>query len=132
MIKFKDLEFKTDEFISRARVSFDNGYQASIVIGPYSYGGSEGLYEIGILDDKGELTYSTPITDDVIGHLTKEGVEEVLQKISELPSILDMPEELEKQFWSEQPPNPFATEEDLKKLEDKNIDQGYYEGDYFA
>lgn len=87
MVKFNELEFKTHDIISRAVASFDNGYQASIVISPYSYGGSKGLYEIAVLDDKGSITYATHITNDVIGDLTEEGVEEVLQQISELPKI---------------------------------------------
>lgn len=101
--KFNELKFDTEDVTIRARVSFENGYGASIVQGPWSYGGPEGLYEIGILDDTGQLTYSTPITDDVIGYLTPEGVEEVLQKISELP-----------------------------KLQDKSESAGYYEDGYFA
>ena len=103
-IKFNEIKFETYDIVSRAVVSFENGYQASIVLSPYSYGGPEGLYEIAVLDDKGELIYSTPITDDVIGYLTPEGVEEVLQKISELPKI----------------------------EADKNIEEGYFEGDYYA
>jgi len=103
-MKFNEIKFDGGEYLSRAVVPFENGYKASIVIGPYTYGGKKGLFEIAILDDKGEVTYNTPITNDVIGHLTEQGVEEVLQQISELP----------------------------KKVEDKNITEGYYEEGYFA
>lgn len=103
MIKFNELKFNIEDDMARATVHFENGYGASIVQGRWSYGGPEGLFEIGVLDDKGQLTYATPITDDVIGYLTTEGVEEVLQQISELP-----------------------------KIEDKNIEEGYYEEGYFA
>ena len=33
----------------------------------------------------GDLTYNTPITNDVIGHLTDDGVQEILAKINALP-----------------------------------------------
>lgn len=55
----------------RYRVFFNNGFGVSFVRGTYSYGGSENLWEVGILEqtDGGGygLTYDTPITDDVLG-----------------------------------------------------------------
>lgn len=63
---------------------FPNGYGASVVCSPYSYGGDMGLWEIAVLDKEGDLTYKTPITDDVIGHLNEDEVIEVLNKIKEL------------------------------------------------
>jgi len=36
-----------------------------------------------------ELCYETPITDDVIGHLHWTDVEELLQRISDLPKSVD-------------------------------------------
>ena len=54
---------------------FDNGYGASIVQHSGSYGGNDkGLYEIAVLDSDGDLCYSTPITDDVIGYANEEKV----------------------------------------------------------
>lgn len=58
-------------------LKFPNGFGASVIRGPYSYGGDKGLYEIGIVEfnESGEdysLTYDTSITDDVLGYLTKE------------------------------------------------------------
>src|SRR5690554_2603794 len=38
------------------------------------YGGEKGLYELTVLDDNGNLDYTTPITNDVIGWLTWEEV----------------------------------------------------------
>ena len=63
---------------------FPNGYGASVVCSPYSYGGDMGLWEIAVFDKEGNLTYETPITDDVIGHLNDDEVIEVLNKIKEL------------------------------------------------
>ena len=55
------------------RFKFDNDYGASVIKHDYSYGGKNGLWELAVLDfsiDKsGEITYHTPITQDVIGHL---------------------------------------------------------------
>jgi hypothetical protein len=63
---------------------FENGYGASVVSHPMSYGGKMGLYELAVLDKNGELTYDTPITDDVIGYLTPEQVTEKLIEIQDL------------------------------------------------
>ena len=88
MKQFKDLEFISlnDDFLSgkKSRIQFDNGYGASVVSHNFSYGGKQGLYEIAILDNEGDLCYDTPITNDVIGHLTEEDVTEVLIKIQSL------------------------------------------------
>ena len=64
---------------------FENGYAASVIRGPYTYGNEEGLWEMAVLDEKGDLTYDTPITDDVIGHLTDREAYEILLKIKALP-----------------------------------------------
>jgi hypothetical protein len=83
---FKDLEFKqhpsADGII--ARITFENGYGASVVRHEYSYGGKDGLYELAVLSNEGELTYDTPITNDVLGYLTDRDVTEVLIKIQQL------------------------------------------------
>jgi hypothetical protein len=83
---FKDLQFKqhpiNDGII--ARITFDNGYGASVVRHEYSYGGKDGLYELAVLSNEGELTYDTPITDDVLGYLTTNEVTEILIKIQQL------------------------------------------------
>ena len=65
---------------------FDNGYRASVVRNLMSYGGTQGLYELAVLDSKG-ITYKTPITNDVIGYLTPLGVRAVLRSIQTLPTI---------------------------------------------
>ena len=67
-----------------AREHFDNGYGASVVRHEYSYGGKDGLYELAVLSNEGELTYDTPITNDVLGYLTDRDVTEVLIKIQQL------------------------------------------------
>ena len=84
MKTFNDLEFKIHPsgvmFGVQARIDFDNGYGASIVRGPYTYGGDEGLYELAVFDENG-ITYSTPITNDVEGNLTEDDVTKLLEQI---------------------------------------------------
>jgi hypothetical protein len=86
MKTFKDLEFKQDiqRGLNAARVMFDNGYGASVVIGPYTYGSEDGLYELGVLDKDGKLCYDTPVTDDVVGYLTPDSVTQLLEQIQKL------------------------------------------------
>ena len=86
MKQFKDLEFKEHRDLNAviARIQFDNGYGASVVKHEFSYGGKDGLYELAVLDTNGDLTYETPITDDVIGYLRPEDVTDVMEKIQKL------------------------------------------------
>ena len=65
--------------MQRARVHFKNGHSLSIIRGPYSYGGEEGLFEImpseeSFLDDEHS-------GDSVCGYLTAEQVEHYIRKI---------------------------------------------------
>ena len=69
---------------------FDNGYGASVVSHQYSYGGSEGLFEVAVINfdinpDGFVLVYDTPITSDVLGWQDDIDVEEVLDAIEKLP-----------------------------------------------
>ncbi len=87
MKTFNDIVFKTNpmgaDFGITSRTEFDNGYEVSVVKSPYTYGGDKGLYELAVFKD-GEITYATPITDDVIGYLRPEDVTDVMTKIQQL------------------------------------------------
>lgn len=65
---------------------FPNGYGMSVIRHQYSYGGRAGLFEIAVLNKWGEIMYDTPITDDVLGSVTPEGVGLMALKISQLPA----------------------------------------------
>ena len=65
------------------RWTFDNGYGASVIRNKYSYGHEDGLYEVAVLKDN-EITYDSPITNDVIGHLTPRQVVILLRAIEAL------------------------------------------------
>jgi hypothetical protein len=94
MKTFKDLEFTnlSDLFVGiQSRISFDNGYGASVVRSQYSDGGEKGLYEIAVLDIDGQKCNTTPVTDDVIGYLRDIDVTDVMVKIQQLPSVKTSP-----------------------------------------
>jgi len=69
---------------------FPNGYGASVVQFQYSYGGDEGLWELAVIrysgegDDSFSLAYDTPITNDVLGHLSEQDVDALLEKVAAL------------------------------------------------
>lgn len=87
MKTFKDLEFKTHPTGlggTQATMDFDNGYGVSVITGEMFYTDDEHPYELAITDKNG-LCYSTPITDDVIGYLTEQEVEDYMKQIQELP-----------------------------------------------
>ena len=66
------------------RLFFENSYEGSVIIGPDTYGGSQGLFELAVYY-KGEFDYTTPITQDVVGHLTEDEVVDLLKQIEQLP-----------------------------------------------
>lgn len=67
--------------------SFPNGYAASVIKGPYTYGGELDLWELAVMDDSTQdLCYDTPITDDVLGYLSDSSVESYLWQIFGLPA----------------------------------------------
>ena len=87
MKTFKDLEFSSMVHYQdgkQAIIYFDNGYGASVVCHEHSYGGKEGLYELAVLDEEGQLCYDTPVTNDVMGYLTEDEVTNLLKQIQEL------------------------------------------------
>ena len=89
MKTFKDLEFQqindTPVMVGKkARMHFDNGFGVSVVSHSYSYGGRDGLYEVAVLDSDDNLTYDTPVTNDVMGYLTEEDVTDVMKQVQEL------------------------------------------------
>jgi hypothetical protein len=86
MKTFKDLEFIPHSAGGGviSRLYFENGYGVSVVKTNYSYGGKDGLYELAVLSEDGEITYNTGITDDVMGYLSPEDVTDVMSKIQAL------------------------------------------------
>jgi len=77
----------------QTRINFSNGYSASIISNQYSYGGSQGLFEIAVLVGS-DIVYDTPIGDDVVGHLDFEDVAKILKQIEALPQRQSIPQTL--------------------------------------
>lgn len=101
MKTFKDLQFKPHQTGDglHGLAFFPNGYGISVVRfmmpishrGYGSYTDNENEWEVAILVgnvDGWELTYDTPITDDVIGHLEESEVTEIMKQIQELPALI--------------------------------------------
>jgi hypothetical protein len=42
------------------------------------------LFEVAVLDEDGDLTYNTPVTNDVIGFLNPEEVTEIMEQVQNL------------------------------------------------
>ena len=89
MKKFEDLDFEEINeapFMvgKKARMMFDNGFGVSVVSHTFSYGGKDGKYELAVLDSDGQLTYETPITNDVMGYLESEEVTNIMKDIQNL------------------------------------------------
>jgi len=89
MKKFEDLKFDKiydQPYMSgvRSRMMFKNGFGVSVVSHTYSYGGKDGLFEVAVLDKDGNLTYDTPVTNDVIGYLKPDDVTDVMKQVQEL------------------------------------------------
>ena len=91
-MKFTDLKFDKFDYPGsvdavQAKHFFPNGYGVSVVRHPGSYGFLEGLYELAVLqgnEDDWELCYDTPVTSDVLGHLSEQNVEDVVLKVQSL------------------------------------------------
>lgn len=86
MKTFDDLKFYPHGWAVDAKhavLHFDNGYGCSVLIGNDFYSDGIETYELAVLHDD-LICYDTPITDDVLGYLTKEEVTIVMKKIQQL------------------------------------------------
>ena len=80
MKAFNDLEFGPHPMGMGilAREEFDNGFAVTVVMGPYTYGGEKGLYELAVWKD-GEIHYDNPVAKgDVVGYLREEDVTDAM------------------------------------------------------
>ena len=85
-VEFQDLLFDVNQRGDGtfSEITFANGYGASIIRYPHSYGWPN-LYELAVIHE-GKVDSTTPITDNVLGHLTPNRVTKALREIADLPS----------------------------------------------
>jgi len=91
-MNYKDIRDISFEFLPpedfregvHGELHFPNGFGVSVVSHTQSYGGRHGLFELAVLDSEGRLTYSTPITLDVLGWLDAHEVTQIMRKVQEL------------------------------------------------
>jgi hypothetical protein len=124
MITFKDLEFEILPEVygngKRARMMFDNGYGVSVIQSDRTYGGNEGLYELGVLDNpKGSVVSYTSVTNDVLGWLTEDEVTKYMAEVQELNDIflsIEQMDKLKEKEWSVIPSGAYISlaREDFK------------------
>tara|TARA_A100001015_G_scaffold255764_1_gene297422 strand:+ start:3852 stop:4217 length:366 start_codon:yes stop_codon:yes gene_type:complete len=69
----------------KANLEFNNGYKVSVIMTNMSYGGTKGLYEIMVTDQKDESIWLEGINneDGVIGFLTPLQLETTLTAIEQ-------------------------------------------------
>lgn len=103
MKTFKDLDFKLHPTGDgkQGLLFFPNGYGVSVVQfkcgGTWaSYTSDESEWELAVLkgDAKGwRLTYETPVTEDVEGHLSEDSVTEIMHRVQNLPDTTPISED---------------------------------------
>jgi hypothetical protein len=96
MKSFKEIEFKPHVFGEgfQGIIFFENNYGVSVVryknptSGTYStYTANEDEWEVAVIygnENDWEITYNTPITDDVIGNLTESEVDRIMGQVQRL------------------------------------------------
>lgn len=84
---FESYEVRPADFYHTERqrwlFSTGHGLEVSVVRGSTTYGGSQGLFELAMLED-GRCCYTTPITSDVLGYLSEEEVLSTLDRAAML------------------------------------------------
>jgi len=96
MLDFYDLGFEARGSVmmgQQAKMFFDNGYGVSVVLGSNFYSNGRDTYELAVLSgdaDSWTITYDTPVTNDVLGHLSSLEVTNAMLAVQALhPLMLD-------------------------------------------
>ena len=88
-MKLKDFQLLPTDIPNGVQAVLDFGkYHLSIIKSDFSYGGSKGLYEIGVFSANDGVANSmtslpgiTPENDSVKGHLTEADVDVIIKKM---------------------------------------------------
>lgn len=85
MKTFKDLKDREDDsFFTRKGLTFENGYGISVVTGKGAYTDNNDEFEVAVIGLDNHITYDTHITSDVLGHLSRDEVTEIMKQIQRL------------------------------------------------
>lgn len=82
--------FHHDECKEQLVYRFPNNYGASVVRGPNTHGGPQGLWELAVIRFYGsafyefEVDFTTGVTNRVIGNLAEDEIDHLLTAISAL------------------------------------------------
>ena len=69
---------------TQAKLEFDNGYGVSVVTGNFFYTNDDEPYELAVtVGDR--CVYDTGITEDVLGYLTMDQVNQYINEVKNLP-----------------------------------------------
>ena len=80
MVTFDNLQFIPHPLGGKwAILTLDNGYGISVVNGPLFYC-NETSFEVAILKNE-QITYDTPLTNDVLGYQTQEDINNILKEL---------------------------------------------------
>jgi hypothetical protein len=63
---------------------FPNGYGASVIRNRFSYGNKQGLWELAVLNEHGNVSYDNSISRGVMGYLKEEEISDILYRIHDL------------------------------------------------
>jgi hypothetical protein len=87
MSNFKEFKNRSTNGGIQYLAFFPNGYGVSIVQHSFSYGNEKGLWEMAVIkgdDEDWDIIYDTPITNDVLGHLSENEVDEYVEQVMAL------------------------------------------------
>ena len=103
MAKFKEFSTTAINGGIQYKTFYPNGFGVSVVKHTFSYGGNLGLWELAVLignEDQHSICYDTPITNDVMGYLTEEDVDNTIEAIEKLTMHDLIPEDLsDADYW---------------------------------
>lgn len=92
-LTFDNLSFRPHSWSKTARqacVTFNNGYEVSVLFGNDFYSDGKSTYEVACMKN-GNVYYpkGTSFEHDVVGYVTKEEVTNLMKEIQDLPKCTD-------------------------------------------
>ena len=86
-VKFKNIVVEPTDVGEQGMIRLDNGLEVSVVRNDLSYGGKEGMYEMGVFTPDGKMYHIDEWGDEVKGYLTPEDIDRELAFLEESYSL---------------------------------------------